>query len=166
MTEKDKKALELAKLMLGDPKDHVIAQWKTAQQMMAQLSQQMGKEMFEGHPDLVEELSDELDSIAITDEQWGTFWDDLGIGEMMEMFTTVYADVYTEDELDSLVEMCKMPAYKLMRIHNPEVTTKCNEISNRWMLNHSDKIMKAMENMDGNGNSPFNPFGTSEDDDI
>ena len=115
--------------------------------------------MFEGDPELVTELDEDLDSAMASDEQWDTFWDDLNIGEMMDLFTTVYADTYTEEEIDALIEMCKTPTYQLMRANNAGVTAKCQEISNRWMLNHSDEIMKAMENMVGDS-----PFAAGEED--
>ena len=159
MTEKDKKALILVELMLGDPKVQIIAQWKAAQQAMVDMRRQVGKTMFEGDPELVTELDEDLDSAMASDEQWDTFWDDLNIGEMMDLFTTVYADTYTEEEIDALIEMCKTPTYQLMRANNAGVTAKCQEISNRWMLNHSDEIMKAMENMVGDS-----PFAAGEED--
>jgi len=135
MTEKDKKAWKLVKILHSDPKGYVLGQWKG---------------MRAGFTELIKKMvpNDQLlETLTEIDGKWETLWDDLGISELMDLFVPVYADAYTEEEIDALLEMVEGPVYPLLKGRAEQIQADCNKVSDLWMTNHQEQIMGALNTM-------------------
>ena len=132
MTEKDKKAIKMMKLMYSDADliDQVLPIAKALESTLptSEFNDELRKEFFEGYLKLMD-IEDLISTVAPS-----------------------YSKAFSEEEIDEIIVLFENPVYRLFVSKAPEIAIDFAEIMGVWMANRmpaiDEYVNKFVEKMD------------------
>ena len=135
MTKKDKLAMQVVEAMnCKETTQQVIKNMVDNMSKIGYISQ-MEKELLAQLPTPIEQIMTEV-------------MEALEVDELIEVYSTSYAKIFTEEELEGILEVVSNPSYKLLMTKTTDILADNLDISQTWIQNRIPKVEAILAKYD------------------